>query len=398
MRSRLYPIFSLLALFAWQNLAAQLVNDGAKISIGQDALVYVSGAIKHKSGEMLHHGMLTIGGDWVNQELNSAVFANGSSGTVTFIGSSINFSGIGNTVFPKLLLSGAGVFKMKTDIGAALSLNLGDAELEANDNKVTLFNADPSALLFNNGFISTGINGSFVRLLKENKDYIYPLGSNKLGFKRFVSVKPTQVGQQTIAATFVATDPNLGGYERSQKVNNVVAVNNEFYHMLKRINGNIENDVLFYTTATEPYQNLLNWTIKNIWDKASPTTFQENAAISGLNKSFLHQSVNLPLATTVPFAFGNVNSASPLFLYNAFSPDGDGKNDTWEVKNIDSFPDNDLKIFDRSGNLVFRAAGYNSTMFWDGKNVSSGTYIYILRVKIDGKDDYFKGAITMVKN
>ncbi|MGV3545722.1 MAG: gliding motility-associated C-terminal domain-containing protein [Pedobacter sp.] len=46
-------------------------------------------------------------------------------------------------------------------------------------------------------------------------------------------------------------------------------------------------------------------------------------------------------------------------MYNAFSPDGDGKNDTWEVKNIDAFPDNDLKIFDRSGNLVYRMNSYN---------------------------------------
>lgn len=399
MKIQLHIVIAFISLLVYHNSAAQLVNDGAKIAISPNALLYVSDDFTQKNGEILHNGELIIGGNWINQSANTPVFANASSGIVKFIGSTANFSGIGTTVFPKLVFSGTGVFKMQTNIGAALDLNLGDAELQTNNSELTLFNTDPNSMQFNNGFVSTGNNGLFVRYLKDNSDYVYPLGSSKLGLKRFVSIKPKQIAQQAIGAAFVDTDPNVAGYDRSQKSNTVAEINKDFYHVLKRINGITAVDVNFHTTSSETFTNLINWTMKNIWDRAHPTTFGDYVAvIPTLNKAFLHSSANLPLAVAVPYAFANVTSVSPLVIYNAFSPDGDGKNDTWEIKNIDAYPDNELKIFDRSGNLVFRNIGYDSAKFWDGKNVSSGTYIYILRVKIDGKNEYFKGAITMVKN
>lgn len=399
MKRPIHIVFGLLLLVTTQNLSAQLVNDGAKISINQDALLYVGGQVTHKSGELLNNGEMVVAGNWVNHSANSLVFAPTSLGTVKFIANTADFSGIGTTVFPKLVFNGPGIFTMHTNIGAFISLDLGDAELQANNSQLTLLSTDPTSVQFNKGFISTGSSGLFVRHLKENADYIYPLGSSKLDLKRFVVMRPKQAAPQTIGVAFVDKDANLDGYSRSQKANSINDINTDFYHVLKRLDGTAAVDASFYTTATEKFNSLVNWTSKSSWDKALPITFQDNATVvNGLTKSFLHQSVSLPLGMDLPFAFADVNNTSVIGLYNAFSPDGDGKNDTWEVKNIDAFPDNDLKIYDRSGNMVFRANGYNSSKFWDGQNVSSGTYIYILRVKIDGKDEYFKGAITMVKN
>ncbi len=399
MRRRIQIVIGLLFLLSWQELSAQLVNDGAKVFISSNAVLYVDHNVTHKNGEVVNNGEMIVKGSWKNENSSANVFATSSSGIVKFTAKAASFSGVGTTIFPKLAFVGDGVFTMQTNIGAFLSIDLDDAELQTENNQLTLSNVNPTAISFKNGFVSTGSSGLFIRALKDNDDYVYPLGSRKLGIKRFVVVRPKQAGQQSIGAAFIDKDPNLDGYSRSQNANGIIDVNDNFYHTLKRTEGSSAVYVSFYTTATEKFTSLVNWTTKNIWEKALPTTFQDNVVITnGLNKSFLHQSVNLPLGMLVPFAFAKVSAVNTIELFNAFSPDGDGKNDTWEIKNIDLFPDNDLKIYDRSGNLIFRANGYNSAKYWDGQNGTSGTYIYILRVKIDGKDQFFKGAITMVKN
>jgi len=83
---------------------------------------------------------------------------------------------------------------------------------------------------------------------------------------------------------------------------------------------------------------------------------------------------NIANATTEIKVYGKVEAG------NFLSPNGDGKNDRWIIKNIEQYPDNEVKIFDRAGRLVFRKKGYNND--WDGtfngSKLSSGVYIYIL--------------------
>ncbi len=66
--------------------------------------------------------------------------------------------------------------------------------------------------------------------------------------------------------------------------------------------------------------------------------------------------------------------------FNQFSPNGDGTNDRLIVNCIELFPNNSLEIFDRYGNSVFSANGYDNS--WDGigKNgdLPKGTYFYVL--------------------
>ncbi|WP_205510668.1 Ig-like domain-containing protein [Longitalea arenae] len=81
---------------------------------------------------------------------------------------------------------------------------------------------------------------------------------------------------------------------------------------------------------------------------------------------------------------------------NVLTPNGDGKNDRWVIRNIDSYPDNELKIFDRAGRLVYSQRNYNNT--WDGKlnghPLAEGTYYYFL--SISGGAKTAKGYITII--
>jgi len=92
-----------------------------------------------------------------------------------------------------------------------------------------------------------------------------------------------------------------------------------------------------------------------------------------------------------------------LIIPEGFSPNGDGINDYFEVVGIEEFTDNSLVIYNRWGNALYKARGYNNT--WDGipnvggmvsgnNKVVPGTYYYILELN-NKQRDVFKGYITI---
>jgi gliding motility-associated-like protein len=104
---------------------------------------------------------------------------------------------------------------------------------------------------------------------------------------------------------------------------------------------------------------------------------------------------NLGCKNTTTFSISTVEDFK-VDATNVLTPNGDGKNDKWVIRNIDSYPDNELKIFDRSGRLVFSQRNYNNT--WDGKvngqPLAEGTYYYWLT--ISGGAKTAKGFITII--
>ncbi|MBB5636628.1 gliding motility-associated-like protein [Pedobacter cryoconitis] len=110
---------------------------------------------------------------------------------------------------------------------------------------------------------------------------------------------------------------------------------------------------------------------------------------------------------TKPIVFADLNAVSMIssstVMYkdieanNMITPNGDGVNDVWIVKNILQYPNNELKIFDREGRVVFSKIGYDNT--WDGQfngnPLPEDTYYYILY--FDSGKAKKTGFITIVK-
>lgn len=71
-------------------------------------------------------------------------------------------------------------------------------------------------------------------------------------------------------------------------------------------------------------------------------------------------------------------------LYNAFSPNGDQINDTWDINTSFLYDDTKVIIYNRWGSKVFQSEGYE--LAWDGKNshgnyVKEGVYFYAIILK-----------------
>lgn len=88
-----------------------------------------------------------------------------------------------------------------------------------------------------------------------------------------------------------------------------------------------------------------------------------------------------------------------LFIPNAFSPDGDNKNDVFYVRGI-YIDEMELLIFNRWGELVFESKDKNRG--WDGRHkgvlVDPGVFTYYLKIKCFNKVEFIKtGNVTVIR-
>ncbi len=83
---------------------------------------------------------------------------------------------------------------------------------------------------------------------------------------------------------------------------------------------------------------------------------------------------------------------------NILTPNGDGKNDYWIVKDIELYPQNKVTVYDKAGRVVYTKVGYRNE--WDGTlsgaPLAQGTYYYTVNLGPYLPD--FKGFITILKD
>lgn len=119
---------------------------------------------------------------------------------------------------------------------------------------------------------------------------------------------------------------------------------------------------------------------------------------TGIYTVFVTDSLGCVASTT---AVVNTKNCE-IFIPEIFTPNGDGKNDTFVIKHIEDYPNNNLKIFNRWGNLIYEKDGYNNE--FDGHSNESdalgtgklpvGTYYVVLEFN-DGKTETYKGYLQL---
>jgi len=86
-----------------------------------------------------------------------------------------------------------------------------------------------------------------------------------------------------------------------------------------------------------------------------------------------------------------------LQIPNVFSPNGDGINDIWEIKNLSDYSNSRVQVYNRYGQLIYHSIGYSQS--WDGtingKPLPIGTYYYLINTDISSKP--LSGTITILR-
>ena len=171
-----------------------------------------------------------------------------------------------------------------------------------------------------------------------------------------------------------------------------------------------------FVSSTTSYADSVSTAIAGI--TLTPTTTDSTATvtINGITVASGTASGDLPLAigdntitvivtaqdgvTTDTYTVDVYRGATmgSLAATNILTPNGDGKNDFWEVKDIQLYPQNSVNVFDQAGKTVFAKRGYNND--WDGtyngKPLPQGTYYYV--VDLGPNLRKFKGFISILKN
>jgi gliding motility-associated-like protein len=102
-----------------------------------------------------------------------------------------------------------------------------------------------------------------------------------------------------------------------------------------------------------------------------------------------------------PIVINNHDLLCKITIYTGFTPNGDGVNDVWRIRNINEFPKNRVTIYNRWGIQVFDAYGYdNESNVWPYNGTEDqlipSTYFYIIDLG-DGSKPY-KGWVEVIKN
>jgi gliding motility-associated-like protein len=156
-----------------------------------------------------------------------------------------------------------------------------------------------------------------------------------------------------------------------------------------------------FTVVQEPGEARNFTTSEGILSGINSTLFYEPNVDFRRTDSVLYEICNINcrnICDTARVAF-KVLGDPYEFIPNAFTPNGDGVNDTWVVPGIEAFPENELFVYNRWGDLIYQAAPYKNDWagqtnkgIMGGDKVVDGTYFYVLNTN-DGEP--LKGIIEL---
>ncbi|MGB1040870.1 MAG: gliding motility-associated C-terminal domain-containing protein [Flavobacteriales bacterium] len=405
-----------ISILFWIKGSSQLTNDNSLIHIESKALVHCQDYVRNEnSGKFDNHGKLYLIGDWINNGGNSALI-NSSPGIVILDGGNQIITGSDITKFHNLRLGGGSSIKtitLNTDVTNKLELK--DAELQTLGNIMFLSNTNPDSLTWNLGYVSSNeLGGYLARSTDTTSKYFFPVGNSGISnIYRAVSITPSTTDSNVFAVRLANIDPTYdftgssasgatGGFDLSVRDKKLLDLNTNYYHNIMRLFGTAPAEVgVYYSSIDGNYNSMGQWGgTNNQWN----TTNFKNDTISGL--SFIGSPDRIAKTKELInfnhdlFVLSETNFDDILSIPQFFSPNGDGVNDTWDIKELINYPNNIMKVFNRWGNLVFEQKGYAGG--WNGENSSistatvndgnpdlpSGTYFYILDLGEEDKKTY----------
>lgn len=207
-------------------------------------------------------------------------------------------------------------------------------------------------------------------------------------------VKSGVVGTATVTVLVKDDGGTANGGEDTFSQTFVITVNPQPVLSINSDKGNIvsKGEVLFLTATG-----------------ASNFIWTGDGIISGSNSAVLEIR---PTVTTTYTLIGNnfggcnvtqtftvtvLDDLDKIKATNILTPNNDGYNDKWIVDNIDVYPDNEVKIFDRAGRILYTKKGYDNS--WDGTMngtaLAEGTYYYV--IDFGPAKRKLRGYITLIR-
>ena len=155
----------------------------------------------------------------------------------------------------------------------------------------------------------------------------------------------------------------------------------------------VTNTFTVQDASLSPAGSIVNWNWVLLDSSFSQSTsFTGSYAVPG----------QYPLCLTIQNNHGCIDSLctnitvvpAEITNINVITTNEDGINDRLSFEYLSFYPDNELFIFNRWGQLLYSAKNYDNT--WDGHEYTEGTYFYVL--KVYELDKIYQSFFELVKN
>jgi gliding motility-associated-like protein len=103
-------------------------------------------------------------------------------------------------------------------------------------------------------------------------------------------------------------------------------------------------------------------------------------------------------AASLVIELDNTGSADCVVAQEIITPNNDGFNDTWKIRNIELFPDAEVLVYTRWGKLIFKTKNISDNEWdgtFDGKLMPTDSYHYILHLNDGSKPR--SGVVSIIR-
>ncbi len=348
--------------------AQSVFNKGATVTVSANTIVAVQENLTNE-GTLTNNGQLIISGAW--QNLGTY---NPGNGQINFNSNQPQVINHNDQSFQRLVISGAGEKIFSANITIESELALQSSILRSQNNAKLIFNP---GVIITGGSDASHIVGTVSH--KGTGQWLYPIGNGMLYL-------PVVINNVTdVAATGAITLRDLSNGQALNGNFEIPRLSEKRYFELSSTGS------LAAATITLPLRddNLQLAEVANAVVAASNAVTDPFSSLgqSAAAGSFASGSVTSQLAPTFAlYAVAALTDDRSIEVFNGISPnEADDLNSFFRIQNIEYYPNNKVTIFNRWGDRVYEARGYNNVdVVFRGKGnagkLPAGTYFYLINL------------------
>lgn len=445
MRHKLFILTLLFSSFFFRNGNAQTgisISSGGSMYIGENTTVGLFSQLSNNgtilSARKSH--LYFMGEKWINQPGSKMLDENGAANSVN--GATIEFrsTNLFNNAFRKqsinsyysaasmngpsfanLIINNPDGVQLESDINITSSLFFQSGHLYLSGKTAVLGNDTGTATILgyhHKSFVVTGETpgGShlMMRNMKKEKEYVFPMGERDDQFyyhpvKLMAKDQTEDMSATVFMGTYTAA--TTGSALRDSTINTTWHFEKKRStpnHFTMSLQHNLPNEGQSFAAKKEnSYVGMFHNGSWKAVPLSTPSSIPGNITTSTPIGHAVVNSASFEVNGTTQFYLSkflgvSAGAASSLLKFvNVFTPNSDGQNDFFDIINVDQFPDNELVIYNRWGNEVFKTKRYSSINRFAGTGLPDGTYFYILKVNHSGNQtasfEILKGFVTILR-